>query len=76
MMGEVTRRTVSMSLKKTELKLGAVKLEVTLITRAKLIAAGQGKPLAGYLSESLRPIIDRDWAKMLRTADKGGDGVK
>ena len=47
-------------------KLGAVKLEVDLITKAKLIAADQGKPLAGYLSDSLRQVVDRDWAKMIR----------
>ena len=62
-----------MAKKKAGLKLGAVKLEVDLITRAKLIAADQGKPLAGYLSDSLRPVIDRDWAKMIRKSEEGGE---
>jgi hypothetical protein len=58
-----------MTKKKPDLKLGAVKLEVDLITRAKLIAADQGKPLAGYLSASLRPVIEKDWARMIRKSE-------
>jgi hypothetical protein len=57
--------------KPDELKLGAVKVERDIISKAKLIAADQGKPVASYLSDSLRPIIDRDWAKMVRKADTG-----
>jgi hypothetical protein len=54
-----------------ELKLGAVKLERDIITKAKMIAADRGVPLAGYLSESLRAVVERDWSKMVKRADEG-----
>lgn len=63
----------TMAKKKTELKLGVVKIEVDIITRARLIAAEQGKPLAGYLSDSLRSVVDRDWARMVRKAGQEGE---
>jgi hypothetical protein len=65
-----------MAKKKTgeELKLGAVKIERDIISKARMIAADQGKPLAGYLSESLRAVVERDWSKMVKKAD--GEGGK
>ena len=62
-----------MAKKKPELKLGVVKIEVALMTQAKLLAAKQGKPLATYLSDLLRPGIKRDWARMIRESEKGDD---
>lgn len=56
-----------------ELKLGAVKVERDIITKAKMIAADRGVPLAGYLSESLRAVVERDWLKMVKRADEGQD---
>jgi hypothetical protein len=61
-----------MAKKKPEPRLGAVKLEMDIIKRAKLIAADQGKSLAGYLSEALRVVVERDWGKMIRRTE--GDG--
>jgi hypothetical protein len=54
-----------------ELKLGAVKLERDIISKAKLIAADRGVPLASYLSESVRAVVERDWLKMVKRADEG-----
>jgi hypothetical protein len=56
-----------------ELKLVAVKIERDIMTRARMIAAERGLPLASYLSDSLRGVVDRDWANMVRRAGKGGD---
>jgi hypothetical protein len=56
-----------------ELKLGAVKIERDIITRAKMIAADRGIPLAGYLSEALRSVVDRDWARMVARTARGGE---
>lgn len=53
--------------------LSRAQLEVDLITKAKMIAADQGKPLAGYLSDSLRSVIERDWAKVIRKMTEGGE---
>ncbi len=52
-----------------DLKLGAVKIERDIISKARLIAADHGKPLAGYLSDALRPVVERDWSKMVKKAD-------
>ena len=49
-------------------KLGVVKIDRDIITKARMIAADKGLPLAGYLSESLRTTVEKDWAKMVRKA--------
>jgi hypothetical protein len=54
-----------------DLKLTAVKIDRVIASKAKMIAADQGKSLAGYLSEGLRGLVERDWAKMVKRADKG-----
>jgi hypothetical protein len=66
--------TAVMAKKKTgeDLKLGAVKIERDIITRAKMIAADRGMPLAGYLSEALRGVVDKDWVRMVKRAEEGG----
>jgi hypothetical protein len=60
--------------KKPELKLTAVKIEVALSTQARLIAARQGKPLATYLSDLIRPGIERDWTRIVRETQKREEG--
>jgi hypothetical protein len=62
-----------MGRKKTvgEPKLGVVKIDKDLITKAKMIAADKGESVAGYLSNSMRTIIDRDWSKVVRKAGEG-----
>jgi hypothetical protein len=52
------------------LKLGVVKVERDIITKAKLIAADRGESLAGYLSASLRSVVDKDWYRMLKKTDQ------
>jgi hypothetical protein len=49
-------------------KLGATKIDRDIIAKAKLIAADRGVPQAAYLSTILRPVVERDWAKMIRRA--------
>jgi hypothetical protein len=56
--------------------LGPSKIEASIITRAKLIAADQGKPLAGYLSDAPRPVVDPDWAKMIRKTESDAKSMK
>jgi hypothetical protein len=55
-----------------DLKLGVVKIERDLITKARMIAADRGSPLAGYLSDALRSVVDKDWLKMVKRAGEGG----
>jgi hypothetical protein len=59
-----------------ELKLGVARIERDIITKARMIAADRGAPLAGYLSDSLRAVVERDWAKMVKKADEGSLGGK
>lgn len=56
------------------LKLAAVKVERDIASKAKLIAADKGEPLAGYLSGILRSTVERDWGKIIRKAgvEEGG----
>jgi hypothetical protein len=49
----------------------AVKLDRALAAKAQMIATDRGIPLADYISECLRGVVERDWAKMIRRV--GGD---
>ena len=51
---------------------GVAQIERDILTRARMISADRGIPLAGYLSNSLRQIVERDWGQMVKRADKGG----
>jgi hypothetical protein len=64
---------VAMAKKKSgeDLKLGVVKIERDIITKARMIAADRGISLARYLSESLRMIVARDWGQVVKRADEG-----
>lgn len=48
----------------------AVKIDRGLAKKARMIAIDRGKDQAEYISEILRTVIERDWAKLLR---KTGD---
>ena len=44
----------------------AVKIDRSLAAKAKMIATDRGENQADYISNQLRAIIERDWAKMVR----------
>jgi hypothetical protein len=48
-----------------------VKFDRTLASRAKVIAQGHGISLAEYLSAAARPVIDRDYARLMRELEGG-----
>jgi len=50
----------------------SIKFDKTLAGKARLIAQGRGVTMAEYLSEMTRPIIDRDYAKLMRDLEGGG----
>jgi hypothetical protein len=50
----------------------AVKIDRALAAKAQMIATDRGIPLAEYVSATLRGVIERDWAKMVRRAGEGG----
>lgn len=50
----------------------SIKFDKVLAGKARLIAQGRGIPMAEYLSEAVRPIIDRDYAKLMRELEGEG----
>jgi hypothetical protein len=50
----------------------SIRFDKVLAGRARLIAQGRGISMAEYLSEAARPIIDRDYAKLMRELEGGG----
>jgi hypothetical protein len=60
---------------KTERDDVTVKLDRSIVSRAKIIAAARGLTLAEYLSDLTRGLVDRDFAKeMKRVQEESRDG--
>jgi hypothetical protein len=68
----VSARRADMDEKQQNLKLGVVKIERDIITKAWMISTDRDIHMAGYLSRSLGAIEERSWSMMLRKADGGG----
>lgn len=49
----------------------SIKFDKTLAGKARLIAQGRGITMTAYLSEMTRPIIDRDYARLMRELEGG-----
>jgi hypothetical protein len=51
----------------------AVKLDADVARLARIVAAERGQPIAAYISEILRPIVERDakevGAKLMKKTD-------
>jgi hypothetical protein len=51
----------------------AVKLDADVARLARIVAADRGQPIAAYISEILRPIVERDakevGAKLMKKPD-------
>jgi hypothetical protein len=50
----------------------AVKIDRALAAKAQMIATDKGVSLADYISESLRGVVERDWARMVRRLGNAG----
>jgi len=50
----------------------SIKFDRTLAGKARMIALGKGISMAEYLSEMSRPMIDRDYAKLMRELETPG----
>jgi hypothetical protein len=51
----------------------SIKFDKLLAGKARLIASGRGISMAEYLSEAVRPIIDRDYARLMRELEGGAN---
>jgi hypothetical protein len=49
----------------------SVKLDRALVARARFVADLRGQSIAEYLSETLRPSVDRDFGKATRETTEG-----
>jgi len=56
--------------KKRPIPTRTVKLDGDLVGTAEMLAKRQGTTTAEYLSRILRPILDREWAKMVQKASE------
>ena len=73
-----------MSIATSEIKMGrpkrhrpakTIRIDADLISRSEMLAKDQGEMTIGeYVSSLLRPLVDREWAKLLRK--KAGEGEK
>ena len=43
-----------------------VRVDADIASKARMVATQRGMSLAAYLSESLRPTVDRDFGKLVR----------
>jgi hypothetical protein len=50
-----------------------VKLDRAVVHKAKFIADIRGQSLAEYLTEIVKPIVDRDWPKALKRMNEGAE---
>jgi len=62
-MSTATKGADRVGRKKRSIPARVVKLDGDLITRAKRLAEDVGMDTAQYLSEMLRPLIEREWIK-------------
>jgi len=58
--------------KKRNVPARVVKLDADLVGTAEMLAKRQGLTTADYLSRLLRPILDKQWAAMVRKASEEG----
>jgi len=58
--------------KKRPIPARVVKLDADIVGSAEMLAKRSGLTVADYLSRILRPIVDREWNKMVRKASEKG----
>jgi hypothetical protein len=59
--------------KSSERNDASIKFDRALVGMARMIARAKGIPLAEYLSEAARPVIQRDFAREMRRLQEGGE---
>lgn len=50
-----------------------VRLNEEIVRRARVVAAFEGKSLGDYLSDLLRPLVDRDFRRHIKRANEPDD---
>jgi hypothetical protein len=76
---DVAERTVAKKMgrpKTSERDDVTIKFDRILANKARQVAISKGKTLVEYLTELNRPLIDADYAVLLREIEGGGKGKK
>ena len=72
-MSTVTEKASNVGRKKRLIPARTLKLDGDLVGMAEMLARMEGMTTADYLSATLRPIIEREWSKLVRKkATEGG----
>lgn len=50
-----------------------VRIDSDIVTKARYLATGEGVDLSAYLSNLLRPIVDREFRKVGKKMLEGGE---
>lgn len=59
--------------KKRERPARTARLDADLVTKAKAMADDEGVDVAKYLSNLIRPVVEREWVKFQRRMMQGGE---
>jgi len=59
--------------KKRERPAKTARLDADLVTKAKAMADDAGMDAAKFLSELIRPVVEREWIKFNRRMMEGGE---
>jgi len=62
-----------MGRKKRETPACTVRMDADLVKMAKLVAGYLGTDMAAYLSKLCRPMVERDFAKLVQKSSRRGD---
>ena len=70
----VTAKVSNVGRKKRLIPARTLKLDGDIVGMAEMLARQEGMTTADYLSAALRPVIEREWAKLVRK--KAAEGTK
>jgi hypothetical protein len=70
-MFSATEKVGQVGRKKRPVPTRGTKLDTDLVSKAELLARNEGVSTGDYLSAILRPVIEREFAKLVRKASEG-----
>lgn len=72
-MATATNKAVYVGRKKRSIPLRTVKIDGDLVHWIGKLADDEGMDKASYLSDLIRPLIEREWAKYRKRIEEGGE---
>ena len=68
-----TKERPNLGRKKRHVPAKTARLDADLVTKAKSLADDAGLDAARYLSDLIRPLVEREWVKFQRRMMEGGE---